>query len=319
MGAWGPRLYQDDIAEDVRDYYKDQLHRGKSGTEITQELLKQNEYALSDPDDAPVFWFALADTQWSLGRLEDFVKENALYHLHEGSNIKRWEDENPKGARIRAKLLSDLEQKLNSPQPAEKKISQNKLYHCKWSLGDTFAYQLESDLAKEKGLFGRYFLIQKVSERTWYPGHIVPIAYVKITKDERLPSNMEEFNQLEYVQTWFTRFEERFWPINMADPQKDIAEKSKIHYEVDAYGFLPQYRVTLLSTSARVIPKKLICLGNFLDAAPPKGEFVPHCVYNNPTVSWGKLGETFEKTLIDRYCGHNLRQLKIYSSKNGKN
>ena len=31
MGAWGPRLYQNDIAEEVRDYYKDQLHRGKSG------------------------------------------------------------------------------------------------------------------------------------------------------------------------------------------------------------------------------------------------------------------------------------------------
>lgn len=25
MGVWGPNLYQNDIAIDVRDYYKDQL------------------------------------------------------------------------------------------------------------------------------------------------------------------------------------------------------------------------------------------------------------------------------------------------------
>ena len=30
MGAWGPQLYQDDVAQEVRDYYKDQLHQGKT-------------------------------------------------------------------------------------------------------------------------------------------------------------------------------------------------------------------------------------------------------------------------------------------------
>ena len=27
MGIWGPKLYQSDIAEEVRDYYRDQLRR----------------------------------------------------------------------------------------------------------------------------------------------------------------------------------------------------------------------------------------------------------------------------------------------------
>lgn len=51
MGAWGPGLYQDDVALDVRDYYKDQLHRGKEGEQITQELIAQNSDILEDPDD----------------------------------------------------------------------------------------------------------------------------------------------------------------------------------------------------------------------------------------------------------------------------
>lgn len=310
MGAWGPRLYQDDIAEEVRDYYKDQLHRGETGKEIMQELIAQNEYTISDSDDAPIFWFALADTQWNLGRLEDFVKEQALYHIRHGYDIRRWEMENPKGAKERAKVLSELEHKLLSPQPVEKKISQYKLYHCEWERGDVFAYQLEGDLAKERGFLGRYFLIQKIDEGIWYPGHVVPIVYIKMTRDTKLPSSIEEYNQLEYVQTWFSKYEERFWPIDMSRAQEDIAEKSKINYEVDEYGYLPQYRLELLNTSKKVIPSKLIYVGNFLTAIRPQKEFIPHSKENITTVSW----EMFETKMIKRYCAHNLRELSIYSN-----
>lgn len=316
MGAWGPRLYQDDIAEEVRDYYKEQLHRGKTGKEITQELIAQNEYAISDPDDAPVFWFALADTQWNLGRLEDFVREQALHHIRDGHDVKRWAVEDPRGAKTRAETLEKLQLKLLSPQPAEKKIAQYKLYHCEWKIGDVFAYQLESDLAKERGLYGRYFLIQKVDEGIWYPGHIVPIVYVKITSDTNLPLNVEEYNQLEYIQTWFTKYEERFLPIDMSRPQEDIAEKSKINYHVDEYGFLPQYRVTLLNTSKRVIPKKLIYAGNYVNTVCPQKEFIPHSKQNIVAVPWKQFDETFETKMIKLYCGHNLRELSIYSGKN---
>lgn len=75
------------------------------------------------------------------------------------------------------------------------KILKKRVYKCQWNLGDVFAYELESDLAKERGLYGRYFLIQKIDEDVWYPGHIVPIVYVKITNDNKLPSNVEEYNQ----------------------------------------------------------------------------------------------------------------------------
>ena len=171
------------------------------------------------------------------------------------------------------------------------------------------------DLAKEKGLYGRYFLIQKVDEGVWYPGHIVPIVYVKITNNANLPENVEEYNQLEYVQTWFTKYEDRFLPIDMRRPQEDIAEKAKLNYQVDEYGFLPQYRVKLLNTSKKVIPDKLIYIGNFAHATPPKNEFVPHIEDNILSVAWREFDETFETRMIRSYCGHNLRELRIYSDK----
>ena len=96
MGAWGPGLYQDDVALDVRDYYKDQLHRGKEGEQITQELIEQNSDMLEDPDDGPVFWFALADVQWKMGRLEDMVKKNALNIIEGNVDLKRCQSEDLK-------------------------------------------------------------------------------------------------------------------------------------------------------------------------------------------------------------------------------
>lgn len=317
MGAWGPRLYQDDIAEEVRDYYKDQLHRGKTGDEITQELISQNEYALSDPDDAPVFWFALADTQWNLGRLEDFVREKALYHIRSGHDIKRWKMENPKEAKVRAKVLSELEQKLLSPQPVEKKISQYKLYRCEWKIGDVYAYPLNSKYAREKGLYGKYFLFHKIGETTSWPGHIIPIVRVKITANNQLPLDEKSFDSLEYVQTSATKFDpfiEEFHIDCRGLTEEEFLSKvnqKKTELNFDEFGYLPQYRLALINTSKRVIPKNLVFVGNFRNIKPPKQEFVPQNELSIPSFLW----KFFDKIMIDTYCGYNLREYQIYSKK----
>lgn len=316
MGAWGAKLYQDDIAQDVRDKFKDLLRRGKTAEEITKKLIAEYEYAINDSDDGPIFWIALADTQWELGRLMPEVKKQAVAWLDKGGDLAKWQIENPKLVIIRKKVLDELCKKLNTPQPPEKKILQYNLYACEWKVWDVFAYQLESDLAKEKGLYGRYFLIQKIDETTWYPGHIIPIVYVKITMDDKLPTNVDEYNQLEFVQTWFTKYEDRFLPIDGRRPLEDIAEKSKINYAVDDYGFLPQYRAKLLSTSKRVIPSKLLYLGNCTDEVRPKNEFIPHTKENIVSVSWKNLDQTFETQMIKKYCGYNLRELSIYKKSN---
>lgn len=116
----------------------------------------------------------------------------------------------------------------------------------------------------------------------------------------------------EYVQTWFTKYEDRFLPIDMSHPQEDIWEKSKLDYQVDAYGFLPEYRITLLNTSKEAIPAKLIYVGNFQNTVRPPKEFIPHSKENIVTIAWKRFDETFETKMIKLYCGHNRRELSIY-------
>ena len=90
MGVWGFSLYENDIGSDVRAYFEAQLRNGKSGSTITQELVEQYQDALADPEDAPAFWLALADTQWDLGRLEKGVKDKALLYLEYGGRLFEW-------------------------------------------------------------------------------------------------------------------------------------------------------------------------------------------------------------------------------------
>ena len=207
MGMWGFELYQNDTALDVKDEFYELFNAGKTAQEITDKLTEDYKSIMGDTDEEPIFWLALADTQWDLGVLLPVVKEKALYWIDNDCGIFKYQ-------------TIDISAKVQ------------RVYKCQWKLGDVFAYKLESELAKERGLYGRYFLIQKVDEGIWYPGHIVPIVYVKITNNTNLPSNVEEYDQLEYVQTWFTKYEERFLPIDMRHPEEDIAEKSKINYQV---------------------------------------------------------------------------------------
>ena len=301
MGIWGPELYQNDTSLDVKDEFNELYNNGRSAQEITDKLIEEYRDIMGNMEEEPLFWFALADTQWELGVLLPSVKEKALYWITNYRGIRNYQ------------TMDALQTKLLSPQPPVKRPKKKRTYKCQWKLGDVFACELESELAKERGLYGQYFLIQKIDEGVWYPGHIVPIVYVKITKDGKLPSNVEEYDLLEYVQMSFSKYEDRFYPIDMSRPQEDIAEKSRINYQVDEYGFLPEYRTTLLNTSKKVIPTNLIYVGNFLNAAPPQKEFIPHTKVNIATVAWKQFEETFETIVLKRYCGHNLRELCIYN------
>lgn len=313
MASWGAKLYQNDTSEDVRYFYKDQLHRGKSGQEITKELIEKYQDEINDSDDAPNFWFALADTQWNLGRLEDFVKEKALFHIRDGYDLSVWQTEDPKMAKVRATVLKDLEQKLLTPQPEEKKVSQYKLYRCEWSIGDVFAFQMTSDLAKEKGLLGRYILLQKVAEDTWWPGHIIPVTRIKITKDCKLPSTEEELNEAEYVK--LTR---KKWLAEVPAGQASVSHEYLNKYIqyctriIELYGdkrnCTYQYNMGIITTSKRVIPKGLIYVGNFPNIELIEYQ-IPDDIGNVPIGrDWTCYWKELEQLIIERYLKFNLEQ-----------
>lgn len=158
MGAWGPAIFSDDTACDVRDSYRERISDGKDGTAATTEMLEQwkIDSLAADDDDVLVFWLALAATQWKVGRLEDRVRNKAIEVIDSGKDLGRWKEVGQVDKR--AAVLRKLKEQLLSPQPAPKNVRVEKPQVPPWSCGDYVSYRLNSGdlvILYVQGVFGQ--------------------------------------------------------------------------------------------------------------------------------------------------------------------
>lgn len=142
MGAWGAGLFADDLAADVRDEFCDLLGDGLTAKEATERLRKEYAQAIDDGDEGPVFWLALAATQWKLGRLEGFVKQKALDVISSRSDLARWDTSADRTKR--EKVLAKLRDQLLSQPPPPKKIRKTFKEASDWRVGEVVAFRLRS-------------------------------------------------------------------------------------------------------------------------------------------------------------------------------
>lgn len=188
MGAWGTTLYANDTASDVKADFMELLRSGNTKETATEKLLQQYASLLEDEEEAALFWYALADTQWDRGMLLPEVLKNAQYYLeHKDIELQRWLDSSEASAKRWLETLEKLENKLRQPQPREKKVRRPRLFHCPWALGDVFAYRLSSEYSKETGYYGKYLVFRKISEQVWYPRHIIPVVKLYAWCGDTLP------------------------------------------------------------------------------------------------------------------------------------
>ena len=82
-----------------------------------------------------------------------------------------------------------------------------------WEIGDTFYLKLEG--LEDEEFNNRYLIFIKIDNYE-YRVHGLPIFYVKITKNDTLPKTKEEIDDLEFIQTSFVLWEERFKPLRKA-------------------------------------------------------------------------------------------------------
>jgi len=162
MGYWGTGLYSNDCTCDVRDSYLDYLKKGVSNDEAYQKTLDSYAECMGT-DDEPLFWYALADTQWKHGRLRPCVKQKALDWLKYEGGLSLWTKK--EHVRQWKKVMEDLEQRLNTPQGPEKKIRDTTvIQYNPGCVGDVFAYRFHTKAAEESGYSGKYILMQKTGE-----------------------------------------------------------------------------------------------------------------------------------------------------------
>lgn len=142
MGAWGVAILSDDLAADLRGDFTDLIGDGFSTTDAVEKLIVQYRGAINDSDDGPVFWLALAATQWKLGRLEDRTRQEALRVIDSGADLLRWDDVSLR--KKRATVLARLKDQLFSPPPPPKRVPRRIRSANDWVVGEVVGFQLPS-------------------------------------------------------------------------------------------------------------------------------------------------------------------------------
>jgi hypothetical protein len=144
MGTWGPGIWSDDTAADVRASYREALEDGLGDDEAAALVLTEFAAELGDEDTAGVVWLALAVSQHLAGRLSAQVRDQALSVIDSGADARRWEHAEPRARARRAEVLAKVQDQLAGPQPARKRIRRPPRQVTSLTPGDILAYQAPS-------------------------------------------------------------------------------------------------------------------------------------------------------------------------------
>lgn len=138
MGAWGPAIFSDDTACDIRSDYRELLEDGLDDHEAVQRVIA--DYQHLGQDEAHVLWLALAAAQTSLGRLDVDVKANALRVIDDGVGLELWVEAGSKELSSRKAALTKLRAALTDPQKPPTKVRKPWSHVTDLAAGDVLAY-----------------------------------------------------------------------------------------------------------------------------------------------------------------------------------
>ena len=206
MGTWGPKLYEDDVAQDIKETYEELVKTEKDNEKIIKEICSIFKEELEDQDEKSVFWMVLADLLYKQKQLTKDIKEKALKEIERGENLERWKNEASKDDYIlRKKEIESLKKKLEKYEETKEEnsvtiIKENKPKNYKyeeWKIGDVFAYKIK----EPKRFAEQYLIIRKAKDSTEFANTRYQSAevYVQITKNKELPKNREEIEKLDYI------------------------------------------------------------------------------------------------------------------------
>lgn len=161
MGSWNSNLYGNDLTCDVRDTYLDYLYDGLSDEEAYEKILKTYAEIIGDFEE-PLFWYALADTQWRVGRLNSEVKKNALEWISKEGGLDMWTEAGSDGHGWK-RTLQKINKRIETEMPPRKKMKRRSIPEMNfWNMYDIYAYRLHGEEAVQANLSGKYILMQKI-------------------------------------------------------------------------------------------------------------------------------------------------------------
>lgn len=137
MGAWGTGFWQNDIALDAKEAFKKYFKYGLNDAEGIR-CVKENFPAAYDSDDGPIVTLVIAEQLWKLGRLSKGLLDEA--HKAAKLDLDNWRKQTDANTYNKhKKSVMDFLEKIEMPQPSEKKIKRIEPFKNQWNVGDVLA------------------------------------------------------------------------------------------------------------------------------------------------------------------------------------
>lgn len=206
-------------------------------------------------------------------------------------------------------IKNEIKYILSESNSNPSKLKPFVLTNNSWNKWDVYCIELDQELVDDEQYYGKWILFQKVDEFPFL-NDILPVVYSKICDSSSIPTTIEEYNKLEYIQIFSNFYDERLFPF---DGRKSIVEQLKEketkNYPTDEFGYLPIYRIAIWKIKKNY-PTKLHYLSNFPQPVLPANEYI----HNDGKETTFYLWMGLYNQLIMLYKNYNLRMNKIYGS-----
>ena len=141
MGTWGSGILDDDVARDVHDRYLEAHAAGEPDDSIVEALRGEFAGVVSDPDEGPIFWLAVAHAQWDCSSVSPEVRERVEQIVAEGLGLARWAEAGRAQLARRKAALSRFLKNIGTP-PTRAATRAARTLGIPFQVGDCLAIDL---------------------------------------------------------------------------------------------------------------------------------------------------------------------------------
>jgi len=175
MGTWGRAILSDDFARDTYDEFIRSFNAGEERAAITRQMITSSAEDISDTDDGPIFWLALAKAQWDTGSVDQEVLGRVEDIVGHGGGLDRWREAGKRELAKRQQVLADFVVQLRSPNPKPKKAKPPRLQQAIFRPGDCLVLNLSD------GTFGAAIVLAAKDGYDTYGQNLLGTLYFKST------------------------------------------------------------------------------------------------------------------------------------------
>lgn len=143
MGTISTKIIGDDLVKDIISIYNNCLKKELSFDDAKEIILESFSDSISDEDEKPLVFIALAKIQWDYGVLDDDVLHQVIYDFKAKNGLTRWREESEKLYELRVSELEKFIDKLKALNEKPKKRPRIIVRKPLFEKGDCLAVKLD--------------------------------------------------------------------------------------------------------------------------------------------------------------------------------